>query len=378
MTFKIAKTEFAALLSFVAPYFSAKNRPLCISIQDGNLNLFTSDRVDGGSVLVSAPLGKKIKDRDWFAVDGPNLRELVALAEDGDMIEVSFDSKTSSIALAFPSSRAEFRCIPNLTAPSAVKFGKPGATIKGRDLNVLATLTEAASDDEARPTLAGVFIAPHKSELETAAADGFVLSYTSIESQDAKDAAGAVYSAAAINRAKRSLKPADDEEIKLGFDKGGLTVTAQRVGADVTVHIPVVHPQFVDYKQILNIPASLEVEIPTAELDRMIKRMKALEGNVYLQVTGGRFWYLIKNENTGSAMESFDVGAQTESPLMFFQLSTLKDVTKACVPNGKVTVVFPENDRQPLRIKGAATALAMPLVCELKESPFKKAQPALM
>lgn len=378
MTFKIAKTEFAALLSFVAPYFSAKNRPLCISIQDGNLNLFTSDRVDGGSVLVSAPLGKKIKDRDWFAVDGPNLRERVALAEDGGMIEVSFDSKTSSIALTFPSSRAEFRCIPNLTAPSAVKFGKPGATIKGRDLNVLATLTEAASDDEARPTLAGVFIAPHKSELETAAADGFVLSYTSIESQDAKDAAGAVYSAAAINRAKRSLKPADDEEIKLGFDKCGLTVTAQRLGAAVTIHIPVVHTQFVDYKQILNISASLEIEIPTAELDRMIKRMKALEGNVYLQVTGGRFWYLIKNENTGSAMESFDVGAETESPLMFFQLSTLKDVTKACVPNGKVTIVFPENDRQPLRIKGAATALAMPLVCELKESPFKKAQPALM
>lgn len=378
MTFKIAKTEFAALLSFVAPYFSAKNRPLCISIQDGNLNLFTSDRVDGGSVLVSAPLGKKIKDRDWFAVDGPNLRERVALAEDGGMIEVSFDSKTSSIALTFPSSRAEFRCIPNLTAPSAVKFGKPGATIKGRDLNVLATLTEAASDDEARPTLAGVFIAPHKSELETAAADGFVLSYTSIESQDAKDAAGAVYSAAAINRAKRSLKPADDEEIKLGFDKCGLTVTAQRLGAAVTIHIPVVHTQFVDYKQILNISASLEVEIPTAELDRMIKRMKALEGNVYLQVTGGRFWYLIKNENTGSAIESFDVGAETESPLMFFQLSTLKDVTKACVPNGKVTIVFPENDRQPLRIKGAATALAMPLVCELKESPFKKAQPALM
>lgn len=378
MTFKIAKPDLAALLSFAAPYFSAKNRPLCISIQDGNLNLFTSDRVDGGSVLVSAPLGKKIKDRDWFAVSGPNLRELVALAEDGGMIEVSFDSKTSSIALAFPNSRAEFRCIPNLTAPSAVKFGKPGATIKGRDLNVLAILTEAASDDEARPTLAGVFIAPHKSELETAAADGFVLSYTSIESQDAKDAAGAVYSAAAINRAKRSLKPADDEEIKLGFDKCGLTVTAQRLGAAVTIHIPVVHTQFVDYKQILNISASLEIEIPTAELDRMIKRMKALEGNVYLQVTGGRFWYLIKNENTGSAMESFDVGAETESPLMFFQLSTLKDVTKACVPNGKVTVVFPENDRQPLRIKGAATALAMPLVCELKESPFKKAQPALM
>jgi hypothetical protein len=59
-------------------------------------------------------------------------------------------------------------------------------------------------------------------------------------------------------------------------------------------------------------------------------------------------------------------------------LSTLKDVTKACAPNGKVTVVFPQGDKQPLRIKGAATALAMPLVCELTESPFKKAQPALI
>ena len=67
---------------------------------------------------------------------------------------------------------------------------------------------------------------------------------------------------------------------------------------------------------------------------------------------------------------------------MAFQVSTLQDVTKACAPNGHVTIAFPENDRSPLFFKGQAEALAMPLAMplahEIKASPFKNLQPSLL
>jgi len=56
----------------------------------------------------------------------------------------------------------------------------------------------------------------------------------------------------------------------------------------------------------------------------------------------------------------------------------LKNALKACVPNGKVTLSFPQTNKSPMTLGGAATVLAMPLVNPLDESPFKGLQPALI
>lgn len=378
MSIHFNKSEFATLLAFAHPYLTSKSRALCLSIQAGNLKLFASENIAGGSALISIPLENKIVDRDWFAVDGIALRDLVALQDDGAPIEIEFNDKTSSLALSFPQSHAELRFASLWTSPDAVKFGACNAIIKGQDLNVMATITEAASDDIARPNLQGVFIAPRAGELETAAADGFVLSHVAIKSEQSKDAKGAVYSAEALNRVKRALKPADDEDIHLGIEKSGLTIVAQRDKARIAMHIPTVTDQFVDYKQLLNIPQSLSIDLPTSAFEKMIKRMKSIGGNVYFQVTGGCFWFMIQSEKIGKSVESIPVEVKEESPLMAFQVSTLQDVIKACAPNGHVMIAFPQNERAPLFFKGQAEALAMPLAHEMKESPFKNLQPALI
>jgi hypothetical protein len=287
MSIHFLKSDLAALLAFVNPYLTSKARALCISIQAGHLKLFASENITGGSVLVSIPLEQDVADRDWLAIDGVTLRDLVSLTDEGESIALDFDAV--ALKLAYTRSHAELRIASVWTSPDAVKFGTPTVTIKGRDLNVLATITEAASDDFSRPNLQGVFIAPHQGELETAAADGFVLSHAAIQSAQAKDAKGAVYSAEAINRVKRALKPADEEDIQLGIEKSGLTVTAQRDKAQVIMHIPTVTDQFVDYKQLFKIPQSVSIDLPTSTFEKMLKRMKSLGGNVYFQVTGGCF-----------------------------------------------------------------------------------------
>ena len=377
-TIKFTKEKLTTLLALVGPYLNAKNKALNFSVQNGNLKMFTSDFIDGGSIMLSMPLGRKDKDIDWLAINGQQFKEKVGLSN--GLIEIGFDTKISTVTMQFPGSKSEFRAATLSVAVNAVKFNEPGKvfTVKGRDFNVIATITEAASDEETRPTLTGVYVAPTKDELETAAADGFILSYATFKPGTSDNASGATYSVDAIQRVKRSLKPADDEELKVQVGKSGMTITTRRDDVDVTLHAPIVSTKFVDYKTIINIQSSLKATVPIDHLERMIKVLKSLEGHVYFQIVGGAFWYFIKSEN-GSRVESMSLdGIKGESPLMHFQLSTLQNVLKACAANGSVEMIFPKASNSPLQLNGKASAIAMPLVCDLEESPFKNYQPTMM
>ncbi len=377
-TIKFTKEKLTTLLALVGPYLNAKNKALNFSVQNGNLKMFTSDFIDGGSIMLSIPLGRKVKDIDWLAINGQQFKEMVGLSN--GLIEIGFDTKISTVTMQFPGSKSEFRAATLSVAVNAVKFNEPGKvfTVKGCDFNVIATITEAASDEETRPTLTGVYVAPTKDELETAAADGFILSYATFKPGKSDNASGATYSVDAIQRVKRSLKPADDEELKVQVGKSGMTITTRRDDVDVTLHAPIVSTKFVDYKTIINIQSSLKATVPIDHLERMIKVLKSLEGHVYFQIVGGAFWYFIKSEN-GSRVESMSLdGIKGESPLMHFQLSTLQNVLKACAANGSVEMIFPKASNSPLQLNGKASAIAMPLVCDLEESPFKNYQPTMM
>jgi len=385
-TFTIAKSDFGDLLSLASPYFSAKERKLYMCVKNSDLYLFASAAPDGGSVLISRLIGK-IEDHPWVAIDG-NIRDLVMLLDDDTSFDVAF-TETSLMVVA-PNSKSEFRFLSRSAPPhDAFAHIAYPVSMRGNNLNILAALTEAASEEDARPTLAGVFIAPHKGNvgnLEAAAADGYILSYTNVRAEvyGIESETGAVYSVKALQKARLSLRATQDDKIRIGFgDTGNLFLNMCRGGyTEVTVEIPMKHRDFVDYKQVLSFFSSsaIEVEIPVDSLERMLRRMKAIDANVYIQVVDGQFCYLIQNEKNGRILERICVEATKESPLMSFQFSTLRDALKACVPTPteKVKVIFPEKSDQPLRIIGAATTLAMPLACDLKESPFKAAQPALI
>jgi hypothetical protein len=63
---------------------------------------------------------------------------------------------------------------------------------------------------------------------------------------------------------------------------------------------------------------------------------------------------------------------------MHYKESMLRDVLKACAANGYVTLNFPGNSHAPMLIESAASVVAMPLVNDLKTSPFVKLQPTLI
>jgi len=376
MTLNFTRSELVPAINALAPYLVSKGAISLRVAEGGMLDLFACAAIEGGSVLVRVPCNKTAKPVPWMHVDGITLQQAIQLADEGT---VTLDFAKDKLTLKYPGSTFELRTLLTpLITPEKVEFGKTTGHIKGRDVNLLSTMTEAASTEEARPALTGIYLAASKKKLEAAAADGFILACATL-AINSLDAPGATYSVKALNRAKRALKSGDDEEIAIGFNSHSMTLSAQRYSAEITIDVPRVGGTFPDYKPLLGGDKETIVEVETKALGAFLKRSTAIQSGIFMQARGGFLWLLTQNELTREkCLDSIPVEAQGESAVMLYAHDLLKNALKACVPNGKVTLSFPQTNKSPMTLGGAATVLAMPLINPLDESPFKGMQPTLM
>ena len=377
------KKEMSMTASLLAPYLSAK-AAVGIRLAGGRLEFFAAAGVsDFGSALVRVPC--KAKSFDWKHVDAPTFSGVISAADDG-AISMEFGENALTVRCA-PHSVNELRYFDSQQTP--IRMEQPAATLSGEDFNVIAMMTESASDDMARPALQGVYLAAQNGEIESAAADGFILSFKESKAANLTDTPGAVYSAKALFNAKRAAK-AGSEEVGISFVlKGkdvipGLILSVRReYGIEALYHVPQMGGQFPDYKQITKAAPdpdeSVVAELPTSSVAMMLKRARALGGNLFLQVINGRFWYMARNDAKEQAIDSIPLDPKIkDSVLMAYDPRRFGDILKACAANGRVKLVFPDEARKPMLITGMANGLAMPLAHDLKESPFKNLQPALL
>jgi DNA polymerase III sliding clamp (beta) subunit (PCNA family) len=374
MTIKIEQSELASMLAVLAPYLSG-----CLStgirVKDKKLELFIH-RVEQGSALARVSC-KKTLDHDWMFINGSTLQELVKAIHEGS-IEMSFTA--TGLTLRSPGSVSELRSeklgFP-LEAVEAVSIDSKSSAIKGKDLALLSVMTEAASTDETRPTLNGIYLAGESDGLKVAAADGFILAFTSIQAKELKVKDG-VYSATALNRAKRAMKPEEDEDIAISFHNGGITLSVQREKASFSFQVPMINDSFVNYQPIID--GCRKEVVRRDSCSRHFWRAKAIDGHMYMQVVNGHLWMMAvsgdKQEN--KSIDSIAVTTKEQSVVMHYKESMLRDVLKACAANGHVTLNFPGNSHAPMLIESTASVIAMPLVNDLKTSPFIKLQPTLL
>ena len=376
MTLNFTRSELVPAINALAPYLVSKGAISLRVAEGGMLDLFACAAIEGGSVLVRVPCNKTAKSVSWMHVDGITLQQAIQLADEGT---ITLDFAADKLTLKYPGSIFELRTLTPPITPENIKFGKTTGRIKARDINLLSTMTEAASTEETRPALTGIYLAASKKKLEAAAADGFILACATL-ALDASDATGATYSVKALNRAKRALKAGDDdEEIAIGFGSHSITLSAQRYSAEITIDVPHVGGTFPDYKPMLGGDKGTIVEVETKALGAFLKRSTAIQSGIFMQARGGFLWLLTQNELTREkCLDSIPVESQGESAVMLYAHELLKNALKACVPNGKVTLSFPQSNKLPMMLGGAATVLAMPLVNPLDESPFKGLQPALI
>ena len=376
MTLNFTRSELVPAINALAPYLVSKGAISLRVAEGGMLDLFACAAIEGGSVLVRVPCNKTAKPVPWMHVDGITLQQAIQLADEGT---ITLDFAKDKLTLKYPGSTFELRTLTPPITPENIEFGKTTGRIKARDINLLSTMTEAASTEEARPTLNGIYLAASKKKLEAAAADGFILACATL-AINSLDAPGATYSVKALNRAKRALKAGDDdEEIAIGFGSHSITLSAQRYSAEITIDVPRVGGTFPDYKPLLGGDKETIVEVETKALGAFLKRSTAIQSGIFMQARGGFLWLLTQNELTREkCLDSIPVESQGESAVMLYAHDLLKNALKACVPNGKVTLSFPQTNKSPMTLGGAATVLAMPLINPLDESPFKGLQPALI
>jgi len=376
MTLNFTRSELVPAINVLTPYLVSKGAISLRVAEGGMLDLFACAAIEGGSVLVRVPCNKTAKPVPWMHVDGITLQQAIQLADEGT---ITLDFAKDKLTLKYPGSTFELRTLTPPITPENIEFGKTTGRIKARDINLLSTMTEAASTEEARPTLNGIYLAASKKKLEAAAADGFILACATL-AINSPDVPGASYSVKALNRAKRALKAGDDdEEIAIGFGSHSITLSAQRYSAEITIDVPHVGGTFPDYKPLLGGDKGTIVEVETKALGAFLKRSTAIQSGIFMQARGGFLWLLTQNELTREkCLDSIPVESQGESAVMLYAHDLLKNALKACVPNGKVTLSFPQTNKSPMTLGGAATVLAMPLINPLDESPFKGLQPALI
>ena len=380
----LQKKELSLILSILAPFIPSRVGLISARVANGMLEFFATVGFYDGSALVRVPC--RNEPFGWKHVNGPAFSGVISSASDGD---ISLEFGENALTVKYPKTTNDLKYFEPQKWME-MKFPAPGASLSGDDFNAIAMMTEAASDDETRPNLNGVYFAVTKGELETAASDGFILSFKSVRS-NIEDVRGAIYSARALFNAKRAIKAGDAETLGFGFaSKGtdvipGIVLSAQRDhGIEAMIHIPRMEGNFPDYKQITSAAPDarkcVRVELPTPTMETMLKRAKALEGNLFFQVLGGRFWFMSVNEVTGQkSIDSVPVdGVQKDSVVMCYASSKFRDALKACAANGKVSLTFPEANNKPMLLEGKASGIAMPLVNPLKESPFKNLQPTLI
>jgi len=368
MTINFTRSGLANALGVISPYLG---KSASVRVKDNTFEMFAW--TEHGSALARIPC--QGEDNNWIYIDGLTLQRLVALADEG-VIEINFTE--TGLTLKFPCSLSEIRSARIGVPFENVKFGKSSGTIKGKDLTLLSMMTEAASTDDTRPNLNGIYIAAEDDAMKAAAADGYILSFGSFGAQKLK-AKGNTYSAKALNRAKRAIKPTDDEDVAIGFHKDGIALSVQRGSADFFFEVPAVGGMFPDYMAIVNgTKKAITVTIETKTIASFLKRASALDGHIYMQVLNGILWLMATNDEKERSIDSVAVDEKDESVVMHYSASLLKDVAKACAPNGSITLNFPAQNNSPMLIESQTGVVAMPLINELKESPFKDMQPALI
>ena len=213
MTINFNKSELSKIIAFLGPYIVSKMPVSMRVVKGGTIELFaTAGVTDGGSALVRVACNKSIPTMPWKQVDGQTLQGVIANADEG-VISFNFGNTALTIKCA-PHTTNELIYM-NVHGWSDMPFVEPASSINGKDLNMIAMMTETASTDEARPGLNGIFVMASKKKIEAAASDGFCLSFATIKAGEEIEAPGSLYSVKALNRANERSKAADDDDLKM-------------------------------------------------------------------------------------------------------------------------------------------------------------------
>ncbi|CAG1016008.1 hypothetical protein ANAEL_05434 [Anaerolineales bacterium] len=395
-TITIKKSELAIATSLVQPFFIKKMPPLsCIQmrLKDKRLELFASLGFEGGSAYAAIPASFKGKDMQrWQMLDGQAFVDVLALST-SEILELTFSETSLIIKDVGSCATLKLIQIPGLAEDT---FPKQDAalTLDGLNFAHMVRVGEAASDDIARAALTGLYLYadPAKNEITSVAADGFILSIAtlSVKTNSASEVLSGVYSADALARLVRAVKPTAEDTLDLAVRKSGMLVSISRESCEAVFLIPMLGKDYVDYAQVLraSTPKGVQVVVQKKALESFIRRARTISGALYLQVKSGYLWLLAQDEDKkiGRMVDCLPIeGDPKETSLILaYGMNVLRQAIVSSIARDEVTLTFPTGEKvAPAMVTGDfASVIAMPLARNPDEAdPFqglKVPQPVLL
>ncbi|MCC7543593.1 DNA polymerase III subunit beta [bacterium] len=246
MKISLSQEKFAKAINVVSRVVGSRTSlPILANIlldaHDGTLTLSATNL----EIALTVSIGCKIEQTGSTSVPARLLNEVVQglqsdklqLVSNGDTLEISAAHTQASIQGI---ASEEFPAIPTVDAKQSITL--PGQLFK----DLLERVSKAASLDESRPVLAGVYIHTDKSTLTLAATDSYRLAEEKVVLKDIPSFQS-ILPIRTVQEVIRLINPDEQEEVSLIVGENEIKFTS----GDITLISRLIEGNFPNYTQII-------------------------------------------------------------------------------------------------------------------------------
>ncbi len=305
-----------------------------VATDENRLRLSATDL----ELAITAWVPAQVEEEGATTVPARTFSDLVGILS-ADVLRLSYDDDRRTLHVHGGSSETDIRCIeadefPPLPAPELDE----GVVVSVGDFReMVQQVGFAASSDDARPVLTGVFLQVEGGTLTAAASDGYRLSVRKLSVQNGGGAdLSLIVPARALNEVARAAR--DDEEAVVMVAPPGRGQVVFRVGSDVEVVSQLIEGEYPPYEQIIPQRYTTRTVVSTAAFVKACKQAEifAREGtqSTRLAITPGgevpgELRISATSESTGSSESTLTATVEGEPITIAFNVRFLREALEA-------------------------------------------------
>jgi len=296
-----------------------------VATDENRLRLSATDL----ELAITAWVPAQVEEEGATTVPARTFSDLVGILS-ADVLRLSYDDDRRTLHVHGGSSETDIRCIeadefPPLPAPELDE----GVVVSVADFReMVQQVGFAASSDDARPVLTGVFLQVEGGTLTAAASDGYRLSVRKLNVQNGGGAdLSLIVPARALNEVARAAR--DDEEAVVMVAPPGRGQVVFRVGSDVEVVSQLIEGEYPPYEQIIPQRYATRTVVSTAAFVKACKQAEifAREGTQSTRLTitpggevPGELRISATSESTGSSESTLTATVEGEPITIAFNV----------------------------------------------------------
>ncbi|HFC09438.1 MAG TPA: DNA polymerase III subunit beta [Chloroflexi bacterium] len=305
-----------------------------VATDENRLRLSATDL----ELAITAWVPAQVEEEGATTVPARTFSDLVGILS-ADVLRLSYDDDRRTLHVHGGSSETDIRCIeadefPPLPAPELDE----GVMVSVGDFReMVQQVGFAASSDDARPVLTGVFLQVEGGTLTAAASDGYRLSVRKLSVQNGGGAdLSLIVPARALNEVARAAR--DDEEAVVMVAPPGRGQVVFRVGSDVEVVSQLIEGEYPPYEQIIPQRYTTRTVVSTAAFVKACKQAEifAREGTQSTRLTitpggevPGELRISATSESTGSSESTLTATVEGEPITIAFNVRFLREALEA-------------------------------------------------